>query len=81
MAQITVRKLDDDVLEALKARARANKRSTEAEIRELLEKSAREPNLERRSLLSLAGSAPSNRTVEEIVADIRALRDEWEDRG
>lgn len=81
MAQITVRKLDDNVLETLKARAKANKRSTEAEIRELLEKSAREPNLERHSLLSLAGSAPSDRTVEEIVADIRALRDEWEDRG
>ncbi|HDZ73414.1 MAG TPA: hypothetical protein ENH55_11735 [Aurantimonas coralicida] len=80
MAQITVRKLDDDVLETLKARAKANQRSTEAEIRDLLEKSAREPKLEQRSLLSLAGSAPSNRSVEEIVADIRALRDEWEDR-
>ncbi|UIJ72162.1 plasmid stabilization protein [Aurantimonas sp. HBX-1] len=81
MAQITVRKLDDDVLDAIKARAKANKRSTEAEIRAILARSALERNLERRSLLSLAGSARSERTVDEIVADIRALRDEWEDRA
>jgi plasmid stability protein len=80
VAQITVRKLDDDVLDTIKARAKANKRSTEAEIRAILESSAQERNLERRSLLSLAGSARSERTVDEIVADIRALRDEWEDR-
>lgn len=80
MAQITVRKLDDGVLDTIKARAKANKRSTEAEIRAILERSARERGLPRRSLLSLAGSARSERTVDEIVADIRALRDEWEDR-
>jgi plasmid stability protein len=78
MAQITVRKLDDDVLETLKARAKENKRSTEAEIREILEKSARESDPGRRSLLSLIGSVPSRRTTEEIVAEIRALRDEWD---
>lgn len=78
MAQITVRKLDDDVLDTLKARAKVNNRSTEAEIREILERSAREPHREGRSLLSLVGSVPSSRTTEEIVSEIRALRDEWD---
>lgn len=79
MAQITVRKLDDDVLDALKARARANKRSTEAEIRDILKRATDAPEpAERVSLCALAGSAPSSRTVEEIVEDVRKLRDEWE---
>lgn len=79
MAQITVRRLDEATLETLKKRAKANKRSTEAEIREILDQAARGASTRgRRSLLSLAGSAPSNRTVDEIVADIRALRDEWD---
>ncbi|MCD1642164.1 FitA-like ribbon-helix-helix domain-containing protein [Aurantimonas coralicida] len=79
MAQITVRKLDDDVLDALKARARANKRSTEAEIRDILKRATDAPEpAERVSLWALAGSAPSSRTVEEIVEDVRKLRDDWE---
>jgi antitoxin FitA len=79
MAQVTVRRLNDETLEALKLRAKANKRSTEAEIREILDQAARVTRpVGRRSLSELAGSAPGNRTVEEIVADIRALRDEWD---
>ncbi|WAJ28597.1 FitA-like ribbon-helix-helix domain-containing protein [Antarcticirhabdus aurantiaca] len=83
MAQVTVRRLDDAVLDKLKARAKANDRSTEAEIREILRAAADGPvpGQRKRSLRELMGSAPSDRTVEEIVADIRALRDEWEDRG
>lgn len=45
MAQITVRKLDDDVLDALKARARANKRSTEAEIHDILKRATDAPGI------------------------------------
>ena len=79
MAQILVRKIDDKVMNAVKKRAKAHKRSTEAEARAILEEAARPtPKHERRSLMSLVGSAPSNRTTEEIVADMRALRDEWE---
>jgi hypothetical protein len=79
MAQITVRRLDESTLEALKKRAEANKRSTEAEIRDILDQAARgASSLGRRPLLSLGGSAPSTRTVDEIVADIRAMRDEWD---
>lgn len=36
MATLTIRQLDDDVYERLKARARANKRSLEAEARHAL---------------------------------------------
>jgi plasmid stability protein len=41
MAQIIVRNLDDVVVERLKARARANGRSLEAEVRLILEQSAK----------------------------------------
>jgi antitoxin FitA len=36
MANLTVRNLDDDVVTALKARAKRNRRSLEAEVRVLL---------------------------------------------
>lgn len=41
MAQIVVRNLDDAVVERLKARAKANGRSLEAEVRYILEQSAK----------------------------------------
>ncbi len=41
MAQLTVRNLDDQVYARLKERAKANKRSLEAEAREILEASAK----------------------------------------
>jgi len=36
VATLTIRSLDDDVVDALKARARRNSRSLEAEVREVL---------------------------------------------
>jgi plasmid stability protein len=36
VATLTIRNLEDDVVDALKARARRNHRSLEAEVRELL---------------------------------------------
>jgi plasmid stability protein len=41
MAQIIVRRLDDDVKAALQRRARAHGRSTEAEVREILRAAVR----------------------------------------
>jgi antitoxin FitA len=41
MAQIIVRNLDDAIVERLKARARTNERSLEAEVRLILEQTAR----------------------------------------
>lgn len=42
MAEITIRKLDDDVKEKLRRRARRHGRSTEAEVREILRNAVRE---------------------------------------
>lgn len=42
MATLTIRKLDEAVHERLRARALANNRSLEAEVRHLLEESTRE---------------------------------------
>ena len=41
MAQILVRRLPDAVVERLKARAKRNSRSLEAEVRDILEQAAR----------------------------------------
>jgi plasmid stability protein len=41
MATLTIRQLDDTVYERLKARAKANNRSVEAEVRTLLEERTR----------------------------------------
>jgi len=40
MANVTIRNLDDEVVARLKERAKANKRSLEAELREILTRSA-----------------------------------------
>jgi len=40
MASVTIRNLDDEVVARLKNRAKANKRSLEAELRETLTRSA-----------------------------------------
>jgi hypothetical protein len=42
MATLTIRQLDEEVYERLKGRARANKRSLEAEARHLLDERSRD---------------------------------------
>lgn len=44
MASVTIRNLDDDVVAKLKARAKANHRSLEAELRQLLSVAATSPS-------------------------------------
>ena len=61
MATVTIRRLDDDVVRKLKARAKANHRSLEAELRELLSNEARRNEKMRRfrALASrIAGMTP-----------------------
>lgn len=84
MAQIVVRQLEDAVLEAVKTRAVANKRSTEAEVRAILtdavglsSATAGPPEPEPRSFRDFVGIAANRRTQDEIDAYVRALRDEW----
>ena len=43
MVTLTVRKLDDNTIERLKARARARRHSLEAELRDILTEASRQP--------------------------------------
>ena len=83
MAQIVVRQLDDATLEAVRSRAKSNNRSTEAEVRDIISRAVETPiaasSKPKRRLSELVGSLKSGRSSEEIVAELRALRDEWED--
>jgi antitoxin FitA len=75
MAQMLIRKLDDDVLRRLKARAKAHGRSAEAEARELLSTSLAGPT---KRIGTLVGKGRrSGRTVKEIDDYVRKLRKEW----
>jgi antitoxin FitA len=75
MGQILIRKLDDDLLRRLKARAKAAGRSAEAEAREVLKSTLGRSS---RKLSGLIGSGKhSGRTTKEIDRYIRKLRDEW----
>jgi len=56
MASVTIRNLDDDVVETLKRRARANNRSLEGELRQILTDAAGR------------GAAPDLRTLAERTA-------------
>lgn len=82
MGQIVIRQLDDAVLNAVKSRAKANNRSAEAEVRAIIstavEAPVQTPPKRRKRLSDLVGSIPSGRTAEEIVKEIREMRDEWE---
>jgi plasmid stability protein len=75
MATLTVRNLPDDVHRALRVRAALNGRSTEAEIRDILEKAARpEGRLKLGSLLvSIAREAGGLTDAE--AGHFDALRD------
>lgn len=61
MANITIRNLDDDVVEELKARARAHRRSLEAELRQILSDAVRRPSRDELRALarSIAGLTPA----------------------
>ncbi|MDO5503104.1 MAG: hypothetical protein Q4G67_08020 [Actinomycetia bacterium] len=64
MATITVRGLDDAVVERLKARARANDRSMEGEVREILAAVAREDRPHLGRLLVDIFASPDSPSVE-----------------
>lgn len=46
MANITIRNLDDDLVEELKIRAKAHHRSLEAELRQILSEAAHRPTMD-----------------------------------
>jgi plasmid stability protein len=54
MANLTIRNVDDEVVEALKAKAKAHNRSLEAEIRQILVDQVRRPAWRGAELRALA---------------------------
>ena len=76
MGQILIRNLDDNVLAKIKTRARANKRSAEAEVRNILSTTVASP-AKQRTLVSLIGAGDSARTHAEIDDYVKGLREEW----
>ncbi len=78
MGQIIVRQLDDKVLSRIKTRAKANKRSAEAEVRDLLTRAVNPAKATHKSLASLAGAGQSGRSAAEIEDYVKMLRDEWD---
>lgn len=73
MGVVTIRNVDDDVIAALKARARANHRSLEGELRHLLERSAApRPSLGIvRERARMAARYRADSTVATTASDIR----------
>lgn len=76
MAQILIRNLDDSVMAKIKARAKSNKRSAEAEVRNILA-DAVTPVAKIKSLVSLIGSGKPGRTQSQVDRYVRSLRNEW----
>ena len=75
MGQILIRKLNDELLKRLKARAKVAGRSAEAEAREVLRAALTSGSAK---LSRLIGSGRhSGRTVKQVDKYIRKLRDEW----
>ena len=77
MATLTIRNLDDAVVDRLKARAKANNRSLEAEARTILE--GRVPVIDRKALLEhvdrIAAMAPKDIEQTDSTLLIREDRD------
>lgn len=76
MGQILIRNLDDAVLAKIKSRAKANKRSAEAEVRNILSTTVAPP-AKQRTLVSLIGASHPGRTQAEIDDYVKSLREEW----
>jgi len=75
MAQIIVRNLDDTVVERLKTRAKANDRSLEAEVRQILELSARVDMAQTRQMVMERRKKLQGRKFKDSVELIREDRD------
>jgi len=78
MATLQVKGMDDRLYNALKVRARMEKRSLSREVVKIIEEALsappRSPADAARAFLALAGTWRDERPAREIVADIRAAR-------
>ena len=75
MAQVLIRQLDDQVVAALRARARARGVSLEQSLRDLLTAAARESELLREDLARLRATTPAAGRSLDVAALIREDRD------
>jgi plasmid stability protein len=75
MAQLIVRNLDDAVVERLKARARDNDRSLEAEVRHILEQSAKVDLAQARQIALNIRERLKGRKFSDVAELIREDRD------
>ncbi len=77
MASVTIRNLDDDVVAALKQRAKANNRSLEAELRVVLVRAVRGYDAEEFLALAdrIAAMTPKDRPQTDSVELLR--EDRW----
>ena len=75
MAQIIVRNLDDVVVDRLKTRARDNDRSLEAEVRHILEQSAKMDMAQARLIVMERRKKLQGRKFSDSVELIREDRD------
>lgn len=77
MATLTIRNLDDQVVERLKARARDRNRSLEAEVRELLTRATERPSREDFIALvdRIAAMTPKDVQQTDSTEIIREFRD------
>jgi plasmid stability protein len=71
MAQLLVRKLDEDLKDALQRRARAHGRSTEEEVREILREAVRPGRSEPVRLGSTIASRFSGKGMERDFMELR----------
>ena len=75
MAQVLIRQLDDQVVAALRARARARGVSLEQSLRDLLTAAARETDSLRKELARLRATTPAAGRSLDVAALIREDRD------
>jgi plasmid stability protein len=75
MAQVLIRQLDDQVVAALRARARARGVSLEQSLRDLLTAAARESESLREELARLRATTPAAGRRLDVAALIREDRD------
>ena len=71
MAQILIRQLDDDLKARLQTRAKANGRSTEEEVREILRNAVRDQDQAPAALGSLISARFAKVGLGEDIAELR----------
>lgn len=76
MAQVLIRRLDDQVLERLKARAQRRGLSLEQSLRELLTAASQDPDQRLAELASLRAQTPGTGRQLDVAGLIREAREQ-----